>query len=93
MTDVIDIRTRKAVKPDIPENATITQWFNSWKKYCKDYDVGIVAIIGIDAEGIPFYDLIGVKEIDLLKIQRELRRLSELIDAHLDPEEIEVELE
>lgn len=93
MTEVIDIRTRKPVKADIPENATMTQWFNGWKKYCKDYDAKTVAVIGVDAEGVTFYDIMGASELDLLRLQRELRKLSELIDFYLDPVDVEVETE
>ena len=90
--NVLDISTRKPVKPDIPEDATVAQWLNWWKKYIKDNKAKTVAIIGIDGEGNAFYDIIGVSEIDLLRIYREVTSIRAVIDDVLDPQ-IDVELE
>lgn len=89
MTDVIDIKTRKAIKPDIPENATIAQWFNSWKKFCKDYNCQTIAIIGVDKDGIHFSNVIGVNKTDLLTISHNLHDIREAIDYTLYPEKYE----
>ena len=90
--NVLDISTRKPVNPDMPEDATVNQWMNAWKKYAKDNKAKTLAIIGIDGEGQAFYDIIGVSEIDLLRIYREINQVQRVIDDVLDPQ-IDVELE
>ena len=94
MTDnVFDIHTRKPVKPDMPKDATVAQWLNAFKKYIKDNGAESILIVGIDREGTSFYDVIGVSEIDLLRLYRELDKVKLLIDDKLDPEEEEYEIE
>lgn len=90
--NVVDFNTQKPVKPDMPDDVTAAQWLRIWAKYAKDNQAQTVAIIGVDCEGFAFCDIIGVKELDLLKIWREVKYLREMIDSLLEPQ-IDVELD
>lgn len=93
MTDnIIDIQTKKPIEPEMPEDVTISQWLNIWKRHVKEYKATAISIIGVYEDGETFNDMIAFKRSDLHGLFYETEYLKDRIKDTLDPS-IEIDLE
>lgn len=84
--NVVDMTTRKSVKPEMPEDATLSRWFDIWKKYAKDNKVQTLMLVGVDKDGAIYNDVFGLNEVHLLRLYRECDNMKLYIDAIIDPD-------
>ena len=84
--NIVDIATRKPISPDMPQDVTLSRWFDIWKKYSKNAKVRTVMLVGIGEDGEVYSDIYGEDEVALLKLYRECDNLKYYIDEILSPE-------
>lgn len=90
--NVVDMTTRKSVKPESPEDATTSQWFDLWKKYAKNEGLETFMIVAIAKDKTVRYEIRGVNELHLSRLYRECDSMKEVITDQLDYQEDDVEL-